>query len=121
MNRLTDYISKKEISEKVLRDKHADKECTFAPKINKQNTRNLDLSVNKSQEQKPSQYNSRTERNVKRFENKQKKNKSKLKSDQECTFAPKIDLRSVQILEKKERDQEAVNTSVFNRLRKCRL
>lgn len=67
----------------MLRDKHADKECTFAPKINKHNTRNLDLSINKSQEPKPSQYNSRTERNIKRFESKIKKNKDKVKGDQE--------------------------------------
>lgn len=102
----------------MLRDKHADKECTFAPKINKHNTRNLDLSVNKSQEPKPSQYNSRTERNIRRFESKIKKNKDKVKGDQEWTFAPKIDLKSVQILEMKDRDQEAPNSNVFNRLRK---
>ena len=108
----------KEITNKILKEKHADKEWTFAPKINKHSTRNLDISINKSQEPKTSQYNSRTERNLKKFESRIKRNKAKEKGDREWTFAPAIDIKSVQILEKrKEREQEIQNENVFNRLR----
>lgn len=96
----------------MLKQKYADKDCTFAPKINK-------TSGDTSKERTQTQPYDRSRLGARKAINQEKARQSKPISDENCTFAPKINQKSMRMLEKKmERDQMIEYENVFERLSK---